>query len=214
MSQRKVITIDGPAGAGKGSTAELLSQTLNCKQVSIGDIYRTTTFLCLKNKVDFQDTEKIKSLIATITPELIKENFTEIKKEEIGQATATGLTYNKDAKLAVIDYYKNLYPEDEYIIYEGREAGNLAFPDAYLKLFITASPEIRAKRALKRDAENNLPCIPLEDKIAQVKKRDEVDIDPKKIGLMVKAKGATEIVTDNHSVQDTVDEIIHLLEQI
>lgn len=220
--ERFIICIDGPSGAGKGTTAQLLAQQLKCRYVSIGDIYRTIAFFVLKNNLDYQDTGAIKELLSDLkienSPAGVVANGqlveSDIRNEEIASFVANKLTFVAANKHAIIDYYRGIFADEQRIIFEGREAGSLAFPDAQLKLFVTASPEERARRAIARDRDNGITDTDFDTKLVAIQERDEADIDTKKVGVLKRADDAIQILTDNKTPELVVDEIMSILDKM
>jgi len=218
MPQTQIITIDGPSGVGKGTVARTVAEYLNCPVISIGDIHRITAYRMQQQGIDINETEKITKLLSTLTykntPQGPVENNElledKIRSDDMGTYLAKVLTYNKEAKQAIVDYYKSLANKYPIVIYEGREAGSFAFPDAVLKIHITASPEERAKRAITRDREHGITDSTYEEKYAKIAARDKADADPNKPIPSAKADDATEIDTSEMSKEEIASAIINL----
>ena len=144
-----IITVDGPAGVGKGTISKLLAKNLDTKVLNSGEIFRTFAYHLKKNKVDFEDT------IAVIN----SANEFKYKK------TSSNKLYSRDidlisSKISMIpnlrnitikiqrDFIKMNRSNVSTIIAEGRDMGTVIFPKAKIKIFMWAKPEIRAKRRL------------------------------------------------------------------
>ncbi len=144
-----IITVDGPAGVGKGTLCKLLAKNLDTKVLNSGEIFRTFAYHLKKNKVDFEDTKAV----------INSANEFKYKK------TSSNKLYSKDidlisSKISMIPNLRNITIKIQRdfiklnrsnvstIIAEGRDMGTIIFPKAKVKIFMWAKPEIRAKRRL------------------------------------------------------------------
>ena len=146
-----IITVDGPAGVGKGTICKLLAKDLDAKVLNSGEIFRTVAYYLKKNKVDFENTTSVIN-----SAENSAENF-EYKK------ISSNKLYSRDidlisSKISMIprlrkitikiqkDFVKLNKHRTKTIIAEGRDMGTVIFPKADVKIFMWAKAEIRAKR--------------------------------------------------------------------
>ena len=143
----KIITVDGPAGVGKGTVCELLSKYFDSKVLNSGEIYRTLAYFLKSNKVNLED---IPSLIEyTKKFKYKKTNTKNLYSSEVDLISSKISSVPQIRKLTIKvqrDFVKFNQPTSRVIIAEGRDMGTVIFPKADVKIFIWAKSEIRAKR--------------------------------------------------------------------
>jgi cytidylate kinase len=157
MSKGFVIAIDGPVAAGKGTVSPLLAKNLNGFYLYTGAMYRCLALLCIKRGVDTKD----ENIVVTILPEfrinvsdnkvfLNGEDVTErIKEEDVAMASSDVAVIKKVREEMVSiqrEIANKLIDEGKIVIAEGRDTATRVFPNAKLKIFLTATPEVRTKR--------------------------------------------------------------------
>lgn len=164
----KNIAIDGPAGAGKSTIAKKLAMDLGYVYVDTGAMYRAMAFYFLSNQIASDDKEAIEkaceSVDVTISYEnkeqqvwLNGKNITgEIRKEEVGNmASATSVYPVVREKL--VELQRKL-AQKENVIMDGRDIGTVVLPNADVKIFLTASSKVRAKRRFDELTEKGIEC--------------------------------------------------------
>jgi CMP/dCMP kinase len=210
------IAIDGPAGSGKSTIAKLLSKKLNFEYIDTGALYRAITYLLNKENINIKDEEKLTSIIK-------KSNFrfhdnklflnddcieNKIRENSISQRVSevAAIPYIRDILNSII---KKIVEVSEDIILDGRDIGTVVLPKAELKIYLDASPNIRAKRRyLELIGKNeNINLDELENEIV---KRDFLDSN-REVAPLKKADDAITIVTDDLNIQQVVDKIYNLL---
>ncbi|MAQ07950.1 MAG: cytidylate kinase [SAR116 cluster bacterium] len=212
-----IIAIDGTAGSGKGTLSKRLSKKLNLPYLDTGILYRKVAFELFKKekKTTFNfDKDTIKLMI-----EIIKSNnFVNIKKNDFLRDDKIGLLASEIGKVKTIRTHLNSmqikFVNDSVVlkkgcILDGRDIGTIILPNADIKFFITASPEVRAKRKLKEKVNANLQ--PHEQKcmfnkyLLKINERDDNDFN-RKISPLKKAIDAFEIDTSDLTPKE-VEEI-------
>ncbi|CCB90969.1 cytidylate kinase [Waddlia chondrophila 2032/99] len=176
-----IITIDGPVGTGKSTLAKMVAETVGFQFIDTGAMYRCLTYALLKHKVT-----DLKKFLPAFTFEVKEvdgqkryyyenEDITvKIRQEEVtsqvSQISASPFVRNKLVEL------QRSIGEGVDAVFEGRDMGTVVFPNAELKIYLTASPEIRAKRRFK-EVEEKFPDqkTSYADILKQVKERDERD---------------------------------------
>ena len=226
MLRQPIIAIDGPAGAGKSTVTRLVAKQLGLLYLDTGAMYRAVTWLVLNNNIATNDTEAIANLVKGVqidliprtTPHLPVEVY--INQQEVTQAirtpevTAAVSTIAAQAAVRkeLVKAQQN-YGIEGGIIAEGRDIGTNVFPNAELKIFLTASPQERAKRRLldlQNQGYENIDLLQLEKEIIE---RDRKDSN-RKIAPLKKADDATEIITDNLSIEEVIQSVIQLYQQL
>ncbi len=183
-----IITIDGPAGSGKSTIAKLLSKELGLKYIDTGAMYRAITLLALKKNINCNDEKSILKLAKNSRIELdsnpldenkytvIKLNGTdvtnEIRSKEVGAAVSI-VSKLSGIRKYLVNIQRELAKSGKSIL-EGRDIGSIVFPNAILKVFLTASLEERVKR---REIQNKDKGEILNKKIIkkEIAGRDRID---------------------------------------
>jgi CMP/dCMP kinase len=209
-----IVTIDGPAGAGKSSIARRLAERLSFQFLDTGAMYRAVTLAALRAGLGDGDAPQIAALAETLAIDLAHER-TILNGEDVSAAIRTS-----DVSAAVYLAADNVAVRRRLValqrqiagsrdtVTEGRDQGTVAFPQAECKIFLTASPEERARRRHAELAARG-ELVSLESVLAQQQDRDQRDA-ARPVGALLKAADAVEVWTDGLSP----DEVIDRLEQI
>ncbi len=217
-----VAAIDGPAGAGKSTVARRLARRLGFTYLDTGAMYRATAWLALEGGIDAQDEA---SLIRLAAESLIEFGpLTEDLKQSLSvnglDATSAIRTPEVSAltsKIAAVPTLREVMVNAQRaisaratvgVVLEGRDIGTVVFPDAELKVFLTASPEERARRRfveLQRSGIERSFADVLKDQI----ERDERD-SGREAGPLTPAADAVFVDTDGKSIDEVVAEIAEL----
>ena len=225
LLRQPIVAIDGPAGAGKSSVTRRLAQELGLLYLDTGAMYRSVTWLAMDRGIDVTDEAAIAQIIKGVTIELIpqvnpdlpvqvKVNGTEVTQAiRTPEVTANVSTVAAQAAVrAELVTIQKSYGKTGGIVAEGRDIGTNVFPDAELKIFLTATPRERARRRML-DLENqgykDIDVAKLEE---EIKQRDLQD-STRAIAPLKKATDA-EIVTDNMSIEEVIAEITKLYGEI
>lgn len=216
------ITIDGPAGSGKSTVADIVAKKLNINHLNSGEFYRAITLYMLRNGISFSDEEKIKNALNEID---ILVEFDDEKQKIIlnGENVSDYLHSNEINKfVAKYAHYSSvvkkcsdltyLATKTNNLVIDGRNVGSYVVPDAKLKIYLDCDPKIRATRRVKEFQEKG-ENIRFEDILKQTIERDELD-KKRKIAPLVVPKGAHILNSDNKSPDEIADEIIFELNKI
>jgi CMP/dCMP kinase len=148
----RVIAIDGPAGAGKSSVARCLASRLGLEYLDTGAMYRSVTFAALQRGIDPRDLEAVarlaRELDVTVADQIIvdgEDATLAIRSGEVNAAVSV-VAANPDVRTELRRRQRMWGEERGGGVIEGRDIGTVVFPDAILKLYLTASPRIRAER--------------------------------------------------------------------
>ena len=178
MKKINVITIDGPSASGKGSLAKRIAIKKSFKLLDSGVLYRLFAYFYILNLSTSQISEKIKNKIKfKLNDDLIIfyndiDITVNLRSEKIAK-TASKLSSEKYVREALLNIQRDFYDE-KGLVADGRDMGTVVFKDAKLKIFLTALPEIRAKRRYlelqNRGQEVNMPAL-----MADIEQRDFKD---------------------------------------
>lgn len=222
MVNTPVITIDGPAGSGKGTVSHNIASQLGWHLLDSGALYRLTALSSVKNGADLESPEAIAKIAAQLD---VKFNPTEdgntqiilageevtsaIRTEECGLNASKIASYSK-VREALLDYQRQFLTPPG-LVADGRDMGTVVFPDAPLKIYLEASAKIRATRRqnqLKQQGTN----VTLSRLIQDIEKRDAQD-SMRKASPMKPAEDAIIIDTDELDVNSVVNKVMQLVEK-
>ena len=179
MNKINVITIDGPSASGKGSLARKIALTFNLSILDSGSLYRLYAFL-LDEGVEIKSIPKVikKNIKFKVSEEdliiiNLDHDITDRLRSETIANKASKLSSRSEVRDSLFDIQRSFYSNNG-LVADGRDMGTVVFKDAKLKIFLTASPEVRAKRRYlelqNRGQEVNMPAL-----IADIKQRDDKD---------------------------------------
>ncbi|MEM9215100.1 MAG: bifunctional pantoate--beta-alanine ligase/(d)CMP kinase [Cyanobacteria bacterium P01_F01_bin.150] len=231
QSRRPIIALDGPAGAGKSTVARQVSRMLDLLYLDTGAMYRAVTWLVLQSKVDLQDQPAIAELTSQCRIKLLADQQQPadptqaipcqvwVNNQDVTQAIRTPeVTANVSAVAAQGAVRQALVKQQQAqgrrggIILDGRDIGTHVFPDAELKVFLTATPTERARRR-QRDLEHQgYTDINLQELEQAIRQRDYQD-STRAIAPLRRAIDAIEIQTDEMTIEDVTHRIAELYRQ-
>lgn len=217
-----IITIDGPAGSGKTTVARALAKKLQIPLLESGAFYRFITWALLENKRDlgsFNEETELESFIdclfssleVILEPEGTKLYFqgrelrTELRSREV-EAKVSEVSAHPLVREKVGNLLRKL-SSNRSLITEGRDMGTVVFPQAGLKIYLTADLEVRAKRRFKDVQDRGF-----EEVVHNLRQRDTLDSE-REVAPLKKPEGAIEIDTTNLTVDEVVSKIEALIEE-
>ena len=215
------IAIDGPGGAGKSSVAKAVAKELGIIYVDTGALYRNIGLYMLKNDISTSDSEAVVSALESITLELKFEDGRQIillngvdEGDAIRTPEASMAASAVSAIPQVRDYLLNMQRDTarrHSVIMDGRDIGTVILPDAEIKIFLTASPEARAKRRyeelLAKGAE-----VKYEDVFREMVERDKND-STRAVAPCVQAEDAILLDNSDYTAQQTIDEVLKIVKK-
>ena len=186
----RVIAIDGPAGSGKSTVARRLAERLDLPYLDTGAMYRSVALAALRKGIDPHDREAV----AALTPTVETDATGAIRTAEVN-AVVSVVAANPDVRAELVRQQRAWIEQHGGGVVEGRDIGTVVCPNAYLKVFLTASEEERARR---RSDE------------ADPGARDRVD-STRAVAPLAVAPDALVIDTTDLSVDDIVEEVLSKL---
>ncbi len=206
-----IVTIDGPAGAGKSSVARQLAQRLGFQFLDTGSMYRAVAWALAERGVDLRD----EAQVAAALPDLrlsqlgdrVQVNDRDVSpylRDAAVSQNASLVATHAAVRRLLVQIQREIAQRGNFVC-EGRDQGTVVFPQARCKVFLTASPEIRGHRRwleMKKDD----PDLDLDNVIAEQKIRDLRD-ETRAVGRLEKAADAKEILVDQLTLPEVVDQI-------
>lgn len=208
----RVVAIDGPAGAGKSTIARALAQALGLEYLDTGAMYRAVTAVALRRGLDVHDesvigplSERIEIEVGLDTVRADGEDVTEFIRGPEVTASVSAVAALSDVRREMRQRQRTWGEARGGGVIEGRDIGTVVFPDAVLKVFLTASPRVRAERRVA-DSGGDVDVIE-----RQIRERDHKDSSRSDSPL---AESADSIIVDTseRTIEEVVGEIVQLLE--
>jgi CMP/dCMP kinase len=214
-----VITLDGPGGAGKGTIAKLVARKLGWHLLDSGALYRLTALAALKNSVDLDDEAALARLAAgldvefLVTPELEiqvllagEEVVSQLRTEETG-AAASRVAALPGVRGALLERQRR-FQQLPGLVADGRDMGTVVFPDAPLKIFLTASLEERAQRRYNQLKEQGVSAN-IQSLLRELAARDERDAS-RKVAPLKPAEDAVILDSTELGIDEVLDKVLSL----
>jgi cytidylate kinase len=222
MNKYPVLTIDGPAGSGKGTIAEHVAQALGWNILDSGALYRLVAVAAQKKDIAFDDDAGLenlaKKLDAVFLPcegggvevRLDGDDVTQAIRTEACGCAASQIATNGGVRNALLLRQRN-YLISPGLVADGRDMGTVVFPEATTKIFLTASAEERAKRRFKQLNEKGVG-VTLAGLIVEIQGRDARDMERAEAPLIA-ASDAITIDTSNLSIEQVVMQVLSLVSE-
>ena len=208
----RILTIDGPSGSGKGTIAERVAQSLGWRTLDSGAIYRVLGLLVDRAGLSGDQVGKIVE-IAHNMPLSFDQGRVYLGAEEVSDAIRSETAGNAASKVAAIPEvraallaWQRNYAQAPGLVADGRDMGTVVFPDAQVKIFLTASPEERAARRYKQLKEKGLN-VNLADLAEEIRERDERD-RTRKVAPLEPATSAIQLDTTQLTIEQVTERVL------
>jgi cytidylate kinase len=212
-----VITIDGPAGAGKSTAARGLAARLGFRFLDTGAMYRALAVAGLRAKIDWTNRAEVARLAREASIRFGEQGQVILNDQDVTDAIrATEIVSvvhhvadNREIRRRLVDLQRQITAGGNYVT-EGRDQGTVAFPDSPCKIFLTASPDERARRRLAELKAIGDRGVKFADVLTAQNERDRLD-QAREFGRLLPADDAIEVITDNLTLEEVVDRLVEIV---
>ncbi len=212
-----VVTIDGPAGAGKSSVARSLAQRLGFHFLDTGAMYRAVAYAAIQRGCPWEEEDELARIAGSVQIEVTDDrvllNGVDVT-DSIRTVAITSVVHHVADHAGIRGLLVNLQRRVAHagdFVTEGRDQGTVVFPDAICKIFLTASPKERARRRqleIRRRGED----VPFSEVLRQQDERDERD-RKRQVGRLIAAEDACLVTSDQKTLEQVVDELEQLVRE-
>lgn len=215
------IAIDGPSGTGKGYVAHEISRKLGIMYIDTGAMYRAFGLYCYENNVDLNNESMVKTALNNAKIDLVYDKdvlkiflndidvSNRIRTEQVGMF-ATEVSSLTLVRQHMVEMQRKLAGQNN-VVMEGRDIGSVVFPNAELKIFLTADVTVRAERRYN-DLSLKNKNITFEEVLADIRKRDENDKN-RKVSPLIKMDDMIEIDTTYLNKEQVMEEVLKLVKE-
>ena len=221
-----IVAIDGPSGAGKSSVSKLVAKRLGFSMLDTGAMYRSVAWRALEDGVNLDEDKEALARIAEDCPiEFVHEQGNpapvgviidgvdvtgDIRTARIDKNVSV-VSAVPEVRSALVDQQRRIGRAGNYVV-EGRDIGTVVFPEAFCKVFLTASAEERARRRVAQNAERGIGSTDYEEVLADIVRRDEID-SSRDTSPLRPADDSVQIDSTKYSIDEVVDMICKLAEE-
>ena len=209
----RVIAIDGPAGSGKSTVARALATRLGLDYLDTGAMYRAVTFAVLRQMIDPDEVDQVAALSQELALDVVDSTVMvdgvdaslEIRGPEVTSAVSI-VAANPGVRAELVYRQRQWADKHGGGVIEGRDIGSVVFPDAELKVYLTAAQDVRAERRHKEAAD-----LDYEQTRAMIADRDALD-STRADSPLTEPEGAVLVDTSDLEIEEIVDRIVALLD--
>lgn len=217
-----IVAIDGPSGAGKSTVAKAVAKELGFSCLDTGAMYRSIAWRALQDGVAFDDEEGLGAIARTYdiafghvegdpVPRRVfigdDEVTDAIRTAEIDRAVSP-VSAVPAVRAALLDQQRRIGNAGNYVV-EGRDIGTVVFPDAAVKVFLTASDEERAHRRVRQNVDRGIGSIDYDEVLADLRRRDEADASRETAPLRA-AEDAVQMDSTGRYIEEVIEDICAL----
>lgn len=218
-----IIAIDGPSGAGKSTVAKAVARQLGFSCLDTGAMYRSVAWQAIENGVALDDAEALGEIARTYDIEFGHVGGDPVPRRvfiggvEVTQAIRTAeidkavspVSAVPSVRAALLDQQRRIGNAGNYVV-EGRDIGTTVFPEAEVKVFLTASDEERARRRVAQNAERGVGSTDFDEVLADLRRRDEADSSRAASPLRM-ADDAFPLDSTAYTMEEVVEKICSLV---
>lgn len=212
------IAIDGPAGAGKSTVAKIIAKRLNILYLDTGAMYRAVAYYLLSRNILPENTDLVDKYLNNISMDIKylngeqniyinEENVTSFIRENSISMAASTVSKNPKVRIKLVAIQREIASKTDCVL-DGRDIGSYVLPNANIKIYLTASPDVRAKRRFEELKKNNKE-EPYEKLLKEITDRDFQDMNRAFAPLIV-AKDAILIDTSDLTINEVSEKILAL----
>ena len=208
-----VITIDGPTASGKGTVAARVADRVGYHLLDSGALYRLTALSAMRADVALDDDRAVAQLAESL-PATFSNGGIYLAGEEVGEIIRAEEVGNNASKIAAFPSVRQAlyalqlgFRKAPGLVADGRDMGTVIFPNARLKVFLTASVEARAQRRYKQLIDKGFSAN-MDDLLADLQARDDRDTH-RTVAPLVPAEGAYILDTSDMTVDEAVEQVLH-----
>lgn len=217
-----IVTIDGPAGTGKSTVAHRLARRLGLEFLDTGAMYRAAALRALETGIDPADGDRVAALVRDLEirfdwrrdpPELLVDGDAvgeRIRTQDVTRAVSA-VASNPSVRAAMVEAQREIASLHPRLVTEGRDQGSVVFPDAHVRIYLDARPEVRARRRVEQLAAKGI-IISEAEVLAQIIARDHMD-SSRRDGPLVCPKGADVVDTSDIDIDLVIDRLEEIVRE-
>lgn len=217
-----IVTIDGPAGTGKSTVAHRLARRLGLEFLDTGAMYRAAALEAIDRGISLSDGESVATLVRTMElrfdwrrdpPEMLVDGRAvgeRIRTQEVTRAVSI-VASNSAVRAAMVESQRLIASLHPRLVTEGRDQGSLVFPDADVRIYLDARPEIRARRRVDQLRVKGIETTEAEV-LAQIIERDAMD-SSRRDGPLICPRGADVVETSDMHIDAVVDALVAIVKK-
>jgi cytidylate kinase len=212
LSVARVITIDGPSGSGKGTIAKLVAESLGWAVLDSGALYRLVGYSAEKAGISAEQVDKLCEIARNMEVVFDGDNVY-LNGEDVSREIRTESAGNNASKVAALPEvrqalleWQRSFAKEPGLVADGRDMGSVVFPDAEVKVFLTASAEERAKRRYNQLNEKGID-VNLRDLVRDIQERDERDRN-RDVAPLVAPVAALEVESTSMSIDEVLNKVM------
>jgi cytidylate kinase len=206
-----IVTVDGPSGTGKSTVSRVVAHKAGLPHLDTGAFYRAATLAVLEAGVDPSNAAEVMGVVSGVRLDQEhgrmyldgRDVSSEIRGEVVTRAVSA-VSAHQDVRKLLVDMQRAWMESHGAGVVEGRDIGSVVFPDATVKVFLDASPEVRARRRAIETGE------PVEEVLEDLNRRDRLDSTRQASPLLI-PEGAVVVDTSELSFDQVVDEVLGLI---